>query len=196
MSKGLWFRLFRFVLNIFIGLWILIGAKVEKKFIIEYLSYIVGASLFVESVISLIHDIIKKKYNNDENHMGSHIVSLIISIMILLIRPIYKEPKLELTCILWGISAIMSSSLNLNFTIYEITHKEFRFIEFIEMIESIAEIALSILLIMEPDNHVDTHIILLGVEYILESVLTAFHFIKKDILHVHSHRFLKENKND
>ena len=196
MEKGFWFRLFRFLLNIVIGLWILVGAKVNKNVLLEYLSYIVGGSLFVETLVSISHDIINKKYNNDENHMASHIITLIISIMILLIRPIYRDPRLEITCILWGICAIMSSSLNLNFTIYEIAHKEFKTLEFIEMLEALLEIGLSILLIMEPANHVDVHIYLLGIEYILEALLTAFHFIKKDILHIHTKRFLKEKNND
>ncbi len=196
MEKGFFFRLFRFILNIIIGLWIIIGARVNKEFLLEYLSYIVGGSLFIESLVSIIHDITNKKYNNDENHMASHIIALVISIMILLIRPIYKGPNLEITCILWGICAIMSSSLNLNFSIYEIAHKEFKTIEFIEMCESLLEIGLSILLIMEPEGHVDTHIYLLGFEYILESLITMFHFIKKDILKVHTRRFRKDMQND
>jgi len=174
------------IIFIFSAIFILIGYYSFNHFLLEYLNYIVGITLFVGSVISVIHDFVNKKYYNDENHVASHIIGLIISFLLLFVRLIYKGPNLDITCILWGIVVITNSSLNLNFSVYEISHKQFYFAELLETLLSIAQIILSVLLIMEPHEHVQSHIILLAIEYAIEAFIIFDHILKKDILKRHT----------
>lgn len=144
------------------------GYILDKKI----LSWIVGISTLVIAVEGLIYDIYYKKYHTDRNHIGSEIFKICVSILIL---TVFKN-DLDMICICWAIIVALTSTRSLNKAIHAmVSKKPFVF----EMIFSIIELTLTILLVTNPDHHVSTHVILLGVELIVESIMIVIHMLLK-----------------
>ena len=179
MKKLSLIGLLKTTLYIFIGIFIIIGNTFMHDVIHTYINYLVGIPMLIGVLISVVNDFKYKRYLHDENHMASHFIALIISILILLAHFIFKDHDIAIVCILWGVVTIMNSSLRLNLCIHEAIKKE----SFIyEAIEGIVEIVLSFLLIYDPEEHINLHIYVLGIEYILEALMTLILNVKNNVL--------------
>lgn len=131
--------------------------------LLEYLHLLVGISMLVLGLQALFLDIYFKTYQKENNKIGLDLVRVVLSIII--ITAFHDD--LILVCVCWAIIAILSSCVVLSRSIHSMFKKEF-FI--FEMLFSIAEITFAIILISDPFEHVTFHIVILGVEFILESI--------------------------
>lgn len=167
-------RVLKIFLYLFTGVLIILSSIFIFDSFVNYINYIVGISLVVGSTSSLVFDIRKKRYEHDENHIASHFMLIVFGLIILLSKPVLNKVDLELVCTLWGVAVIINSCLRLDLSVYEIFNKE---VHILETIEAFAEIVLGILLILHPESHVKFHIILLGIEFILESSAQLLHIL-------------------
>lgn len=164
------FKINRIIVYILIGALIIIF----NDFILDkhLLSWIVGISTLVLSVEGLIYDIYFKKYETDRNHIGTEIFKIAVSILIL---TVFRN-DLDMICICWAILVGLTATRALNKSIYGmVAHKPFM----ISMLFSILELTLAILLVTNPSHHVSTHVVLLGIELIVEGIASILHALYK-----------------
>ncbi len=172
------FKSIRILAYIIVGITLIIGAYTFLDNLLNYLNYIVGITVLYGSTTAFILAIDRKAYKNEDNHVGTHLLIMIFSIIIILSKYINKDIEFSLICTLWGISAIITGSVRLNGSIYDIARREFKGVNLIECVESVVEIILAVALILNPSDHVKTHIILLGISNILFAIILLIHEIK------------------
>ncbi len=175
------FQFLRILAYTIVGFVIIFGAKLYLSSLLDVLNLIVGISLLYGSVTSFMLSIRRKAYKNEDNHVATHALIIIFSIIILISKYLFKDNSFIIICTLWGVAAIVSGSVRLNATLYEISEKKFKGLEVIETIESIVEIILAITLILDPQSHVETHLILLGASNVLFALILLVHEIKMRI---------------
>jgi uncharacterized membrane protein HdeD (DUF308 family) len=191
MKKYKILRITRIIVYYIVGIFIILGSYLFQDIIKDNLNLLVGVSLFYDSTAALISSIKRKAYNQEENHIGTHGLNIIFSILIIISKYIFGDNTFYIICTLWGISAIINGSVRLNITIHEIAHKKFKLIECIETIESIIEIALSVFLILDPIEHLHSHVLLLGLSSLLVAIILNVHEIKNYLLYS---RLVKKNE--
>lgn len=150
--------------------------------ILNYLYLFVSIPVLVIALEELAYGIYVKSYKNQFNDLGEIILKIVLSIFLLLYN---KEEELLEVCVLWGIIVIISATMAINKAIFELSHKKITVFLF-EMVISTAQIVFSILLIIDPFEHVNFHIILLGIEMLLvgSKEFLSFIYIKfKNVLH-------------
>ncbi len=183
MNKYKILRITRIVVYYIVGIFIILGSYLFQDLIKDNLNLLVGISLFYDSNAALISSLKRKAYNQEENHIATHGINIIFSIIIILSKYIFIENTFSIICTLWGISAIIGGSSRLNITIHEIAHKKFKIIELIETLESIVEISLSVFLILDPIEHLHSHVLLLGLSSLLVAIILNVHEVKNHILY-------------
>lgn len=183
MKKYKFLRLTRIIVYFIVGIYIILGSYFFIDTIKNYLNLLVGISLFYDSTAAEISSIKRKAYNQEENHIGTHFISMIFSFIIILSKYIFKDESFYIICSLWGVSAIINGSVRLNISVHKIAHKKFKGIEIIETLEAIIEIALSVFLILDPIEHLHSHLLLLGLSSILVAIILTVHEIKNYYLY-------------
>ena len=129
---------------------------------------IIGTIIIIMSVISIIISIMKKEYKTLEtNILASGIVSFLLGIMVL----INNQNSIPFIAIVWGILGLKKGVKGLNIALYNKANKK-KYI--IELIHSIIETILSILLIFNPFEKFEEHLIILGIEMIVSSLKIVF----------------------
>lgn len=146
---------------------------VLREDLLDYLNFIVGIPLLVFSLESLLYELYIKNYRNELNRIGEDIIQIILSILIIAVF----DDNLEIICIIWGIIAILTAVKELSKSIYEITAKR-KPIYFLVVTQTLFQIFFAVLLIIEPaEEHATMHLVLLGVEILLESLRIFITFI-------------------
>jgi len=143
-----------------------------RQNLINYLSLIVGIPLLIISLEGLIYEIASKNFKNEHNRLGEEIVKFILSCVIIFVF----NNDVEMISVIWGIIAILQALKELSKAIYEINTNKNKLYIFL-LIQTTTQIVLAILLIIEPKEHVDLHLILLGVEFLLESLRILLTFV-------------------
>lgn len=134
----------------------------------EELPYIIGITGIIISVLALIKNIRKKEYKTlDTMKIPMNVVGIILGIMILL----NGENAVPFIAIVMGISGLQKGTKLLNIAIYNKVHNK-RFI--LELLYSISEIILSILLIFNPFEKLEEHLILIGINMVISSLKYFF----------------------
>lgn len=175
-DKGISERILSKIINpiifIIVGLMNIIFANKLTKI----LPTISGIMLIATSIISLVHNIMKKEYKTlDTMKIPENVVSIILGISIVLKR----DNAISFIAIVWGISGLRKGTKELNIAIYNKVHKN-KFI--LELLHAIFELVISILLIYNPFEKIEEHLILLGIEMIISSTKYMFNDKKyKDI---------------
>lgn len=175
-DKGISERILSKIINpiifIIVGLMNIIFANKLTKI----LPTISGIMLIATSIISLVHNIMKKEYKTlDTMKIPENVVSIILGISIVLKR----DNAISFIAIVWGISGLRKGTKELNIAIYNKVHKD-KFI--LELLHAIFELVISILLIYNPFEKIEEHLILLGIEMIISSTKYMFNDKKyKDI---------------
>lgn len=142
---------------------IIFAHQLRKK-----LPIIIGIVSVTISSVSLIRNIKQKEYTRlDTMRIPRDLVALILGIIILL----KKENAIPFIAITWGISGLQRGCKGLNVVAYNKAHKK-SFV--LELIHSIFEIMIAILLIFNPFDHLEEHLILLGIEMIVSSLKICF----------------------
>lgn len=129
----------------------------------QKLPIIIGTISVVISITSLIRNIKQKEYMKIGNmKISRNLIALILGIIILL----KKDNAIPLITIIWGITELQRGCRGLNKIAYNKAHKK-SFI--LELIHSLFQIVIAILLILNPFEHLDEHLRLLGIEMVISS---------------------------
>ena len=129
-----------------------------SKQIVNYLPYVVGSIMILVNVEAIIVDAIEKDYE----HFGYKLGIIVLGIVIM--SAAFDD--FEAICIIWATISIINGGRSLIKSIIDI--KKSKVINIIGLLLSLLSIVLSIFLIIDPLEHVGSHIILLGLEIILD----------------------------
>lgn len=133
-----------------------------------YLPYLVGALMLVFSCAGLVVCIKRKEYKTLETKAtATAIIGIVISIVIIL----QGENSISLIGIVWGLIGLKKGISGINVSLYNHSHgKKYR----LELLHASAEILLAIVLILNPFEKIEIHIIILGFEMILNTMKYMF----------------------
>ena len=127
---------------------------------LNHLSLVVGGAVLAYGFDGIIMCIIKKDYLGEKPLILAS-VNLLIGLAILLVKD-----EISTICIIWAVWSILREGVELTECLHKIAHKK---PGFINMAESIVVIIFSFTMILNPTlHHAHTHIIILGIELILE----------------------------
>ncbi len=127
--------------------------------ILSILPYVVGSIMILVNISSIITDIFLKEYN----HIGYKIGIIMLGIIIITI----VSEDFNAICIIWATISIINGGRSLIKSMLGINES---ILNIFSLFLAIVAIVLSIFLILNPENHVATHIILLGIEIILDGI--------------------------
>lgn len=159
-------------LKIFIQCILIIAGLIHiifASYLKEKLSIITGITTINIAIINIIRNIKNKEYKILEKmNIPENIVIMILGIMTL-----YKQNNaISFIAVVWGISGLRKGIKGINVAIYnKVNNKRF----FGELIHAVIETLLSILLVFDPFEKVEEHIIILGIEMIIMSLKIAFY---------------------
>lgn len=129
------------------------------------INFLVGALISFYGLEGLIMFVFDKKKSNVLRFLNSS-TYLILGVVLFLLSN-EPETKLAITCVCWSVWSIMREGEEIFEKVYE--EKKYPLIAIINLLESIAVIVLSVLLMLNPgEHHVPPHVVLLGIELILE----------------------------
>lgn len=132
------------------------------------LPFIIGLVTMITSIISLMKNIKEKEYKTlDTMKIPTNIVTIIISSIILF----EQQNAIPFIAMVWGLSGLRKGIKGLNVAIFNKTHNKKFLLEFFH---ATIETTLSILLIFNPFEKIEEHLILLGIEMIISSLRIAF----------------------
>lgn len=143
------------IIYIITGLLIIILS--EK--IVDYLPYVVGSIMILVNVEAIIVNIIEHDHENIGYKLG------IIILGILIITAVSHD--FEAICVIWATISIINGGRSLMRSVFNIKKS---WINILGLALAILSIVLSIFLILDPLEHVTTHIVLLGIEIILDGI--------------------------
>ena len=129
------------------------------KDIVDILPYVVGSIMIIVNLEAIIVDILEKDYG----HIGYKIGILILGILLMTIL----AHDFEAICVVWATISIVNGGRSLVKSGIEIKES---WLNIVGLLLAITSIVLSIFLFMNPLEHVSSHIILLGIEIILDGL--------------------------
>jgi uncharacterized membrane protein HdeD (DUF308 family) len=129
-----------------------------SKQIVEYLPYVVGSIMILVNIEAIVVDSIEKDYE----HFGYKLGIIVLGIVIMTAA----FDDFEAICIIWATISIINGGRSLIKSIIDI--KKATVINIIGVLLALLSIVLSIFLIVDPLEHVTSHIVLLGLEIILD----------------------------
>lgn len=131
--------------------------------------YLVGGVMVLFGALMMGHALYRKEYRCRETHNTAVALSLLICGAVVLIK---RDDCLSMLGTIWGIWGIYFGMEDLTELFYRISHRE-RFL--VLAIETVIGLVLSVLLLLHPVSHFETHVRLLGIELIVAS-LRSEHF--------------------
>ena len=138
-------------------------------FLKEKLSIITGITTITISIINLIRNIKKKEYKTlDTIKIPENIVTIILGIMMLL----KQKDAISFIAIVWGISGLRKGIKGFNVAIFNKLNNK-KFVK--ELIHASIETILSMLLVFDPFEKVEEHIIILGIEMVISALKITFY---------------------
>ena len=158
------------IILIIVGLVHIIFASYLK----EKLAIVTGITTINISIINLIRNIKNKEYKTLETmKIPENIVVMILGIMTLF----KHDNAISFIAIVWGISGLSKGIKEFNVAIFnKLNNKKF----IGKFIHAIIETSLSILLVFNPFEKVEEHIIILGIEMIIIALKVAFYNEKEN----------------
>ena len=137
-----------------------------NKSVMLYVGFLVGGVVCLYSLEELAVYAFKRTLLSDPYHLFDGIAQLLIGIILFIVsNDIIK------VCLIWGVWAILRESKEMAEAIKKIPVKKS---EIINVAESVIVIALSFLMILEPNEaHAYLHVILLGAELV---IVVLFYF--------------------
>lgn len=140
--------------------------------IYDYLHYVIGGIYLALSFEGLLYDIFTKKYRVEHNHIGNSLIGIALSLLIII------HPDFYLVCIVWATISLLKGGKEISEAIYHIVNSKAKKYSIISLLEALAMVALAILLMENPHHHVKMHIIILGIEFILEGIRRILHVLE------------------
>ena len=135
----------------------------------EKLTIITGITTINISLINLIRNIKKKEYKTlDTMKIPENIAALLLGIMTL-----FKgQNAISFIAIIWGITGLRKGVKGFNIALYnKVNNKQY----IGKLVYAIIETALSILLVFDPFEKVEEHLVILGFEMIIIALKVAFY---------------------
>ncbi len=133
-----------------------------NKAIEEKINYVIGAVMILYGIDILLEDILESKLSLHHTRLSEYLVLFILGIITIILG----KDNLDLTCIIWAIWSIDRETIEIS---HKVLHNTDHLVScIVNGIESIVVIILSALLITNPHHHCHLHVLLLGIELILE----------------------------
>ena len=138
--------------------------------IANYLGYVVGGVAIYYGVIGILESIINKTVFSRHTEVFDDGIYILLGI---LLATVLKDKVYEI-CIVWAVWSILRETREFKELLYSArNHRPF----IISTIESIVIIIFSVFLIIDPQEHMHTHIILLSVEFLCQDLFKVIDFI-------------------
>lgn len=131
------------------------------KTLYYYVNDIVGTVMVVYGIEEICFSVFGIKKDKDSEAITSGAILIVLGLVVALL--LRGEKRFESACVIWAVWAILREGKELSEVISKIIKKH-PFI--INATESVVSLVLSILLIMQPRDHVYVHLILLGIELV------------------------------
>lgn len=159
-----------------------------NKAIFAYVEYVVSAVIIAYGINFIIRGITNKSLFKDTSKLVSAVTNILVGIALILTG---DDPVT--LCVIWGVWSILREGTEIAELLPELIEKK---VGFLDLAESIAIIVLSFILIMEPtEHHIQFHIIILGIELILEVLFPLFNkLIEKIYEKVKAKRTIKASE--
>lgn len=134
----------------------------------EKLPFIIGFASILTSVMSFIKNMKEKEYKVlDTMKIPANIVAFILGVIIL----IKGQNAIPFIAIVWGISGLRKGVKGFNVAIFNKVHNKKWILEFIH---ATLETFFSILLVFDPFEKIEEHLVLVGIEMVISSLKIAF----------------------
>ncbi|MBQ6979211.1 MAG: hypothetical protein IJR66_04870 [Clostridia bacterium] len=184
------YKIIKFFVFILAGILVLIFHDffIEEKF--SALPLLIGGVMAFYGIEETALIIIRKEVKEERGEIISSLITLLLGIvLVFIVRG--SESEIVAISILWSVWAIMRESEEINEKV--LNHLDCKITSSINFIESVVVIVYSIMLIANPTHHhLNSHLILLGVELILEVIWPQFIAIEKN--HIEKRKAIKDIK--
>ena len=147
----------------------------------ENIGLLVGCNLILNGIVYLITLLIKKSLKTEYTDIYDALINVVLGLMVcLLIRDEFDK-----VCMVWAVWTIARQSKNV-YALYSLGERHKWFI-IVNAVEAVVITVFSILLMLHTTpEHAATHVLILGAEFLFESLFTLddYFFIKKNPHHV------------
>lgn len=134
--------------------------------------FIVGATMLLFGVDTILTVIVYKKKLNGHTKLFESIALFIMGIVVMFVG----RNSLTIACVIWGVWSIQRECREIAEKVFDSKNKV---VASLNLLESIVIICFSVILIFSPaDHHAYLHLLILGIELILE---VAFPLVDKTI---------------
>lgn len=157
-------KLERFLEFVKAGLYLAAGAAILilNDALTDYIAIMVGSVMFLYAAEGIAVRLLTRQASRHILGFIDEIVLLLLAVLLLLVRS-----DLEKVCVIWAIWAILREGEEIAMVLKKYRKRS---VWIISLIESLILIGLSFFLVLSPAEHVHAHIIVLGIEMILEVV--------------------------
>ncbi len=150
-------QIIKTVLYTLAGLYILIA----HNSLFEPAKYIVGSVITLFGLDLVLDGIIEKTIIKEKGLLTQALTHILVGLVLFLI-----PDNIEMVCAIWAVWSIFREGKELSECLVRFTEKK---MAFFNTVESIIVIVLSFIMVLHPtEHHVQVHIIILGIELILE----------------------------
>lgn len=141
----------------------------------NYVDYVVGTVILLYGIDIFILGLTNKTLFKEEGLLAQAITHTIIGVIMYIV-----PDDIVITCTIWAVWTILREGKELSECIKRFTEKK---PAILNTIESLIVIVLSFIMIVQPtEDHAKFHLILLGIELILEIVFPIInHFLDKQL---------------
>lgn len=134
---------------------ILIFFLYEKM--MPYVAFLVGGVVLAYALEELGFQIARRKFTD----IAGSLIQIILAVLLFL-----SHDEIEKVCVIWGVWSIIREGRELS---HALSHVKESAVAALNILESIAVTVLSVMLVLTPgEHHAKIHLIILGVELILE----------------------------
>lgn len=155
--------------NIKLAIYVTIGVAiiVLRDIFLNYAAFVVGACVLLYGLDMIIQSLIKKNTFKKTTPLPLGITNIIIGVILFL-----SHGNVTTICVAWAIWSILREGVESQ---EAIGHKAKNIVTFINIGESIVVIVLSTIMAIEPSlHHIHFHLLILGIEQILEVLFPIF----------------------
>ena len=165
----------KIIVYLALGIFILI----MQDDLLGYLRLIVSIPLLVLSLQELALAIAEKSYKKEFNDFGPIGVRIVLAVVLLFVN---SEDLLTI-CVIWGIMVVITATMDLSSAVL-LFNQGHKIGSLLITAQAVTQIILSIMLVIDPIEHVSLHIIVLGIEMLFVAfkglgVFYHGHFTKK-----------------
>lgn len=157
--------------------------------VMEYVVILVGAVMTVYAIETIIVSIYEKAVLHEENELFEGLILILLAIVLLFT----DNNNLEKVCVIWAIWSILRETEEIKECLHDNFHKNppkfTKVFHYIHCVESAIVIILSLVMLLSPtEKTAHTHIILLGLELILEVAFPLMNTIAEKICRRTEHK--------